>query len=246
MLTFPWYGWLIASFTSLFIGISKTGIPGLGIIAVPLLAEIMPARASTGFLLPMLICADLFAITYYRRHAIWRHLLRLIPWAVVGIVAGFFALRRISDNQLKPVIGVIVIAMLALHLWRERKAGKRLTVPRGWWFAASMGLLAGLSTMMANAAGPIMAIYLLAMRLPKHQYLGTGAWYFFIVNLLKIPFSASLGLITWTSLKTNLLLFPLIAFGAVVGIRLLKIIPQKLFIRLIQGLTAAGAVKLLI
>jgi uncharacterized membrane protein YfcA len=109
-----------------------------------------------------------------------------------------------------------------------------------------MGLLAGLSTMMANAAGPIMAIYLLAMRLPKHQYLGTGAWYFFIVNLLKIPFSASLGLITWTSLKTNLLLFPLIAFGAVVGIRLLKIIPQKLFIRLIQGLTAAGAVKLLI
>ena len=134
--------------------------------------------------------------------------------------------------------------MLALNLWRNRK-DEILEVPSGKWFPAAMGLSAGITTMMANAAGPIMAIYLLAMRLPKNAFIGTGAWYFLLVNCFKVPFSATLGLITWESLRLNLMLAPLIILGSFLGIRLAHYLPEKIFAALIQILAAAGALRLL-
>jgi len=226
------------------IGFSKTGLPGMGILAIPLMAWVLPARASTGVVLPMLIFADFFAVGYYRRFAVWSKLVRLLPWAAVGVFLGYLALGRVNDQQLKPIIGGIVLVMLALNFWRNYGKEDR-PVPAWWWFAALFGLLAGVTTMMANAAGPVMVLYLLAMRLSKNEFIGTGAWYFLLVNWFKVPFSAHLGLINNQSLHFNLVLFPLVAFGALGGIKLLKRIPEKIFNHIVQGLEALAAIGLL-
>jgi len=242
MTHFSFAGWIILAIAAFFIGISKTGIPGLGTLAIPLAALVIPARASTGVILPMLIFGDCFAVAFYRRHAVWKHLFRLIPWAAAGIIIGYFALGRISDRQLRPTIGFIVLAMLAVNC---SNGLERWNVPGRWWFACVMGLLAGVTTMMANAAGPIMILYLLAMNLPRHEFIGTGAWYYFLLNWFKVPFSANLGLINGASLHLNLMLFPVVAAGALLGVLALKRIPEEWFVRLVQVLTILAAVKLI-
>ncbi len=237
--------WAIAVLSAIIIGLSKTGLPGVGILCVPLMATILPAKASTGIVLPMLIFADIFAVAYYHRHAVWPHLLRLMPWAMAGIVIGYFIMGHINDAQLKPVIGAIVLVMLGLKYMRDRFRDDNANIPTQWYFAAALGLVAGITTMLANAAGPIMIIYLLAMRLPKNEFIGTGAWYFLILNWVKVPFSMHLGLITAASLKFNLILFPCVAIGAVAGIFLLRWIPQKAFNLAVQILAILAAVNML-
>ena len=238
-------GWIVVALCAMMVGITKTGIPGLGILVVPMMALVMPARKSTGILLGILILADLFAILYHRRNARWSHVIRLLPAAFVGVVAGFYGLRFVDDRQLKPIIGAIVLVMLGVNYWRTRAGGKDAPIPAQWWFAAGLGFIAGVTTMMANAAGPIMIIYLLAMRLPKIEFVGTGAWFFFIVNWLKVPLSAKLDLMTIESVKFDLMMLPFIAVGAVVGIFFLKRIGQKAFSTVVQILAVAAAIKLL-
>jgi uncharacterized membrane protein YfcA len=227
------------------VGTTKTGMPGLGILVVPLMALVLPTRQSTGILLGILILADFFAITYHRRNVRCGHVLRLLPAAFAGIVAGYFGLKFVNDKQLKPIIGGIVLVMLVVNYWRTKAKGEDAPVPTQWWLAAGLGFMAGVTTMMANAAGPIMIIYLLAMRLPKVEFVGTGAWFFFVVNWLKVPFSANLNLMTAESVKLNLMMLPFIAIGAVAGIFFLKRIPQKAFNAIVQILAAAAAIKLL-
>lgn len=245
MLELDLIGWIVVGLCAVMVGISKTGIPGIGILIVPLMASVLPARRSVGVLLGMLILADLFAIIYYRRHAQWEHLIRLLPIAFVGIVAGYFGLKVVSDKQLKPIIGVIVLAMLAINYWRTMTSSEDAAIPTKWWFPAVIGFSAGLTTMMANAAGPVMIIYLIAMQLPKVKFVGTSAWFFFVINWLKVPFSTSLDLMTAESVKFNFMMLPFIAAGAVMGILVLKRIPQKVFSIIMQILAAAAAIKLL-
>ena len=238
-------GWIVVGLCSLMVGTTKTGMPGLGIMVVPLMALVLPARQSTGILLGVLILADLFAIFYHRRNAKWGHVLRLLPAAFAGIVAGYFGLKVVNDRQLKPIIGGIVLIMLGINYWRTRTRGEEKPVPAQLWFAVALGFMAGVTTMMANAAGPIMIIYLLAMRLPKVEFVGTAAWFFFVINWLKVPFSANLELMTAESVKLDLMMLPFIAAGAIAGIFFLKRIPQKGFTAIVRILTAAAAIKLL-
>jgi uncharacterized protein len=188
---------------------------------------------------------DVFAVAYYRRHAIWSHLFRLLPYAAAGIVIGYFALDHVNDRQLRPIIGSIVLIMLALSYWRTWRGGDRLAVPSGHWFPAIIGLSAGVTTMMANAAGPILVIYFLAMRLPKDAFIGTGAWYFLLLNCFKVPFSADLNLINGDSLRFNLILAPLIVVGALAGVPVARRLPERAFAIAVQWLAALGAIKLL-
>jgi len=238
-------GWIVVALCSLMVGTTKTGMPGLGIMVVPLMALVLPARQSTGILLGILILADLFAIVYHRRNAKWSHVLRLLPAAFAGIVAGYFGLKVVNDRQLKPIIGGIVLIMLGINYWRTRTGGEETPVPAQWWFAVGLGFMAGVTTMMANAAGPVMIIYLLAMRLPKVEFVGTAAWFFFVINWLKVPFSANLELMTAESVKLDLMMLPFIAAGAIAGIFFLKRIPQKAFTAVVQILAVAAAIKLL-
>ena len=237
--------WFVVTLSALIVGISKTGIPGVGILPTILMALVLPAQKSVGLLLGILILGDVFAAAYHRRNAEWSHMIRLLPAAFAGIVAGFFAMKIINDRQLKPIIGAIVLVMLALNYWRTRARHENLHVPTQWWFAAALGFVAGLTSMMANAAGPIMVIYLLAMKLPKVAFVGTSAWFFFVVNWLKVPFSMSLDIMTRESLTLDLMMLPVIALGAVLGIFLLRRIPQRAFNAVMQILAAAAAIKLL-
>jgi uncharacterized protein len=242
--------WATLALTAFLVGIAKTGVPGVGIIAVPLIAIAwVDAKESVGLLLPLLIFADLFAAGYYRRKALWSHIIRLIPWALAGIITGYFAMMHINGQHLKPVIGGIVLAMLALKFWQSNRktdcAGDK-ELHLQWFFVVFIGFLAGITSMMANAAGPIMIIYLLAMHLPKTEFVGTAAWFFFIVNWLKFPFMMKLDLINVESLKLNVTLFPLIAIGAISGILILKYIPQKIFNKAVLILATAAAIKLIL
>jgi hypothetical protein len=218
-------------------------------LPVVIFAQVLPStRQSSGFVLPLLIFGDVVAVLNYRRHTQWTHLWKLFPWTAAGVLAGYFAMGRINDRQAAKLIGLIVFGLVILHLWRRRQAklaGPDGELSQGWWFAPMIGVLAGFTTLVANAAGPLMAIYLLAMHLPKLEFVGTGAVFFMLLNWFKVPFMVNLGLITTDSVKFNLLLAPAVLVGTFLGRWLLTRINQKWFENLALGLSAAGAVKLL-
>ncbi|HOP41107.1 MAG TPA: sulfite exporter TauE/SafE family protein [Syntrophales bacterium] len=244
MLDLNFLSWGMVVVCSILVGITKTGIPGIGILIVPLMATALPIGTSIGFILGMLIIGDLFAIVYHRHNARWRYMLYLLPAAIAGIVAGYFFLRIVNDQQLRPIIGIIVLVMLGINFWRTKHQTEETNIPTQWWFAACLGFIAGMTSMMANAAGPIMIIYLMAMKLPKLQFVGTSAWFFFIVNWIKVPFSAKLDMMTLATIKLNLMALPFIAVGALLGVFVLKRIPQKTFTAVVQVLAVAAAIKL--
>ncbi|WP_404458929.1 sulfite exporter TauE/SafE family protein [Oceanobacillus kapialis] len=239
--------WILVIFCALCIGFSKSGLPNLVILVVTLIMFVFPARDSVGIMLPMLLVGDLFAIIYYRRNVKWNHLKGLIPWVLIGIVAGYFVLERVSDEQLKPLIGIIVLVMITLHFTREKFGTKfNAMLPNSLGFTLLMGILGGFTTMVGNAAGAIMTIFLLVKGLPKKEFVGTGAWFFLFVNLIKVPFYVHLDLITLDSLSFNAWLVPAIILGAFIGIKVLPIIPQKIFTILVLVLAALGGINLLV
>lgn len=226
---FGFWTWFLTILCALLIGMGKTGLSGTGMIIVPIMAAVFGGKTSTGIVLPMLCVADLLAVLYYHRDADWKHILKLLPWTLVGLVAALFMGSNISDKQFKMLIALTVIISLGIMVWQDyiRKSNE---VPSGIWFSALFGLGAGFSTMIGNAAGPLMAIYLLSARLPKNKYIGTGAWFFLIINYLKVP----LQVIFWKNinlqtLTLNLYMIPPIAIGAYVGFKLVKIIPEKVY-----------------
>ena len=242
----PWQ-WTLLALAAFFVGMSKTGFAGLGVLGVAFFAIVLPARDSTGALLPVLVCADFFGVAIFHKHAEWSHLWKLFPWVVLGIVTGCFALGKFDNAEAKRTIGIILLVMVVLQLWRQRHTGDLAArLPHAWWFAALTGILAGFATMTANAAGPLMVIYLLAIGLPKLALVGTGAWFFLFVNLFKIPFSAHLGLITADSLRLDAVLcLPMIP-GALLGPVILKRINQQMFEAMVLVLTIIAAIRLLV
>src|SRR5690625_488221 len=228
------------------IGFTKSGIPSLGILVVTTLIFVFPAKESVGIMLPMLVIGDLFAVIFYRRNVVWKHLISLLPWVLIGILCGYFVLDIVNNDQLKPMIGIIVLLMIALHVWRE-KLGKKFNeiLPKSLWFTMAMGILGGFTTMIGNAAGGVMTIYLLVKGLPKSEFVGTGAWFFMFVNMIKIPLYIQLGLISTSSITLNVMMLPAILLGAFIGVKILPYIPQRVFQMLVLGFAALGAIRLL-
>lgn len=245
MIDFSSLQWSIALICAVMIGFTKTGIPGVGTLVIPLMAAIIPAKESTGFVLPMLAMADILAIIYWRRHVEWQQLVRLLPWTWLGILLGYLCMGHISNEHLKIFIGVLVLALMGISWLRDRKVPDD-RIPNHWLFAVSMGVLAGFVSMMANAAGPVMIIYLMAMGLRKEAFVGTRAWFFWILNLSKLPFSHRLNLITFQSLKANIALLPCIVIGGILGVIAVHRIPQKTFNIVVKMLAAGAAIYLCI
>lgn len=247
MISLEWWQWLIAVFGAIFIGLSKTGIPGVGIFSVALFAFLYkPSEVAqaTGLVLPLLIAADIVAVKSYHRHAVWSHLWRLFPWAAAGVIIGYLAMDFLDPRLIGKLIGLILIAMIALHVWRKYCL-KDDEIPKGMAFSAVMGLLAGFTTMVANAAGPIMVLYLLAMQLPKMAFIGTSAWYFLILNTFKAPFGVNLGIINASSLLLDACLAPFAIGGALWGRAILPKINQQLFENVALAFTVAAGIRLL-
>ena len=233
--------WILLCLSGLLIGMSKTGISGVGLMVVPLLANAFGGRPSVGLLLPILIFADIFAVTWYHRHADWKHILRLIPWAMGGIIAATFVGKSMSDITFNRLLAGMVIAGIAILVWQDLRSGK-IKIPKSRLFAAGLGVTGGFATMIGNAAGPVMALYLLSMRLPKNIYIGTGAWFFFIVNLSKVPLHIwSWKTITIESFLLNVMMIPAIAGGAFLGIWLVRLFPERIYRILIIVTTLLSA-----
>ena len=236
--------WVLAVICGMFVGVAKTGIGGMGTLVVPILAGIFGGKPSAGLLLPMLSMGDVFGVSYYHRHADWRHICRLLPWAVAGIMIGLFVGHAVSDTQFKHIIGTIILLSIPLMVWEERR-GENLRIPNTWWFSAITGLVGGFATMIGNAAGPIMALYLLSTRLPKNSFIGTGAWFFMIVNLIKIPLHVFVwGTITLRTFSFDVTMLPAIGFGAVLGVLVVRRIPERPYRVLVIIMTVIAAAKL--
>ena len=234
------WGTLLGS--GLLVGVTKTGLPGLGPVVAPLMAAAFPVRASVAIVLPMLIVADLVAIVYFRRHVVRSHLLRLVPAALLGIAAGTLLMRVIDDAQLRLLIAIIVVATVAAGAALVRKRTEARNIPL--WVAIVLGIVAGATSMVSNASGPMLTAYLLAMRLPKRELMGTGAWYYFILNVLKVPFHLAIGTMTGATLALNAVAAPVVLAGTVVGVVIVKRLPERAFRAAAMGLAMLAAANL--
>ena len=237
--------WALAILAAVVMGISKSGFAGLALVHVLTFAFLFGARDSTGIVLPMLIVGDLGAIRAFSQHAKWDHLWRTLPPACVGVIAGSLFMRRISDTTFTHVLGWILLGLTLLYAIRSRMPESATTVPRSPIFAWAVGLVAGVTTMLANAGGPIMTLYLLTMGLAKLEFTGTVSWFFFVINVFKVPFSLSLGLIDHRTLGLNLVLAPAILVGLVIGRWLIKRVPQRLFDGFLLAFVAIAALRLI-
>ncbi|MGV2900161.1 sulfite exporter TauE/SafE family protein [Microbacterium sp. AGC62] len=244
----PW-AWAALAVAAVTIGISKTALPGGSILAIALFAAVLPARTSTAATLLLLMVGDLFALFAYRRHAHWPTLLRLAPAVIAGLLVGFAFLALAGDGVVRRAIGVILLLMIAVTLWRrwrQSKADAAAPPSGGIVLAGAYGTLGGFTTMVANAGGPVMSMYFLATRTPVQVFLGTSAWFFAIINVIKVPFLAGLGLFHAPVLLMDAVLAPLVVIGALLGLRVARRMNQRVFDRIVIVLTVLGAVYLLI
>ncbi|MGO1851203.1 sulfite exporter TauE/SafE family protein [Microbacterium sp.] len=239
--------WAALALGAAVVGMSKAALPGVNTIAIALFAAALPAKQSTGALLVLLIVGDVFALLIHRRHARLRALLPLIPAVIVGILLGTAFLAFADNTWTKRVIGIILLLVIAVTLWRRRTERRGDTRPPGGrMMGVSYGALGGFTTMVANAGGPVMSMYFLAMRFPMREFLGTAAYFFAAVNIAKLPFSIGLGILTVPTLLVDAVLVPAVVLGAWLGKMLLTRMNQRFFDVAVIVVTILGAVYLLI
>lgn len=237
--------WTLFYLVALFIGMSKTGVHGAGMMVVPWLAAIFGGQSSSGILLPVLCIADIFGVWYYHRHASWVLLKKLFPWALAGTILGTSVGSSIDDHVFKMIMAVVILGSVVMMLWLER--GHRDDVPDHPWFAAATGIAGGFTSMVGNLAGSVMAVYFLSMRLPKAAFIGTTAWFFMVMNWVKIPFHVwSWHTITWSSVALDLTTIPVVLLGAALGVVVVRRMPERIYRAFIIGMTILAAVFMLI
>lgn len=246
-------GLFAGAVAAFFIGISKTGIPGAGIVSIPLLALVVSGRMIPGVMLPLLIVADFFAVAWYRRHTRWDLLRPLAIWLAVGFAfgIGFFIVVGSAPGAVERTIGAIVLVIIVAQLWKMWRETE--PQPLGPISTANYGTAGGFTTFVANAAGPVINTYLAGLRLHKSEFLGTAAWLYFVVNVSKIPFY--LGLQVWSDggeffsadgLRYDLFMIPAVIAGVMVGRAIYNRIAQRVFLVVILLLSALGAINLLL
>ena len=215
-------------------------MPGVGVLVIPLMViAVGDARMSAGWLLPILCTADIFAVWYWRRRAEAAQLFALAPWTLAGVAMGAVALA-LPEKTLRPVVGLIILTMLALHIRRKLRPDTLAVSSH----SATYGISAGFATTVANAAGPVMNLYLLSRRLPKEEFVATGAWFFFVINLTKIPIYLWHGLITPQSIAFDASMIPAVLCGALTGRWILGRTSPATFEVLVLILTAISTVLL--
>lgn len=246
--------WAMLGLGALIVGLSKTALPGAATVSVGLFALVLPAKDSTAALLLLLLVGDAMALWVYRRDPDIPTLLRLIPSVLAGIGLGALFFAAVDGAVVQQMIGAVLIVLVTVTLLRRRQEGRRDAEgthesdapPPSSGARAGYGVLGGFTTMVANAGGPVMSLYFLAMRMPVATFLGTAAWFFAVVNLLKLPFSLGLGLVTASTLTMDLVLLPLVLLGGALGAVSAQQVPQRVFETLILALTVLSAAGLIL
>lgn len=238
--------WTVIVLSALCVGMSKTGVQGIMLMMVPLLAMAFGAKESTGIILPMLCMADIMAVAYYKRIADWKVVAKLLPTAILGFFLAIGVDSFVPGGQFRRLMGWTLMLALGVMIWNEIFGKENRWMKKGW-YAAIFGLLGGFTTMIGNAAGPVMSVYLLSMRKEKMEYIGINAWFFLVVNLLKVPLQAFVWHnITWNSIALNLLMLPVIGIGAFIGVSIVKRLPERAFRRFIQVVTVLSVILMII
>lgn len=238
--------WLALFGAALIIGLSKSGVKGIVMFSILLLVPVFGGKMSMGLLLPMFLVGDVFAVKYYNRHAIWKYVWRLIPAAAVGVVLATLVGDSINEVQFTKAIALVILFSVFLLLYLEKYPIRKERVEHPL-FGLFMGFVGGFCSMIGNSGGPVLNLYLLSVGLPKNSFIGTGAYFFLLINLIKMPFHVFVwGTVNWQSIWLNVLVIPVILIGFFVGIRIVKLIPEKAFRWFIIGVTALAALKLLL
>jgi len=230
------------------IGLAKGGVPGVGNLTIILVATALPAKVSVGVLLPILIAGDVVAVVLYREHVLWPYIFKLMPSMLCGVVIGYFVFSRINDAQVQVLIGMILLGMTAVYFirkWLRRGKPGVDKLPDHPLFIGFTGIIGGFATMVANAAGPVAALYFIASGLPKYAYISTLAWFFLLVNLFKVPFMIDLGILSSSSLTFSLQFILFAIVGALITPAIVKRIHQNVFEILIWVFVVIGGLKFL-
>ena len=227
-------------------GMAKTGLPGVSILAILAMAEAFPgdAKASVGAIMPAIIVGDVIAVFWFRRHAQWRRVWSLIPFVAVGMVCGTILLHEVAGKRLGPILGWLVTGFLVIEVCRQYFRWQQ--TPDHWVFSALFGLVAGFGTMIGNAAGPVMTIYLISRGMQKQDLIGTAAWFFFIVNLSKLPVMTWLHMLNPDTVGFGFAVACFVPIGSILGAKLLRVIPQRPFDLLALGLAGLAAARLIV
>lgn len=239
------YQWFLFLLSAYFIGMAKGGIKGLGMVSIPLLATIFGGKLSTGIILEILLVADFLALPYFNKHTEWGYIRSIMPSTLVGLLAGMLLGNVINDAVFQNLIAAIILFSLALMIYWERRPidAEKLGHPV---VIAIFGFICGFTSMVGNAAGAILSVYMLAQRIPKNSFIGTQAGFFVVTNVLKVPVHLWL----WKTLDKNTLTLglytiPAVALGVLSGIILIRYIPERTFRYFIIAITAVMAIKLL-
>jgi len=245
----PW--WFLVGLAILLIGLTKSGFgSGVGLMIVPMTVIAMKnipgygPEVALGLMLPLLILGDFVAIYQYRRLFSMNIVRHMLPGTAVGVVVGALLLwwfHQFSDvlgALIRIEIGIESVGLVGLHWWREYR-GVQQHLMREPWRAQITGGFAGASSTLAHAAGPIIAMYLLPMRLDRQLFVGTCAIYFFILNVTKLPFYYGVGMFERISAPFALAFAPLVLVGAVFGFWINRRINDRLFSKIIYIVTFA-------
>ncbi|MDR2617386.1 MAG: sulfite exporter TauE/SafE family protein [Treponema sp.] len=243
LLPWQWAAWIALG---LCIGLSKAGFAGITTVIVPVIALIFGAKESTGLNLPLLCFADILAVIYYNQHTQWNYIIKLLPWTLAGFALALLVDRMVPVQAFKYLMGGSILAGLGVMIWNDLR-GKNKQPPSVWWFSAFFGIAGGFSTTIGNIAGPIMSVFLLSMRLPKNSFVGTSAWFFLIVNYLKLPIQ----IFIWKNITLDVLVFdltlvPAILAGGIMGVLMIKKIPEPVYRKVIEVLTLVSVIFLFV
>ena len=238
--------WILAVIAALAVGLSKAGFNAFVILTIVIMARIMPAKESTGAIVPMLLAGDLIACTIYRREVSWRELRDLLPMTLLGLLGGWVLMHYIPGEFFGRFLGWMILLMMLVVLWQEFDRRLLSAIMNHPIFVNTSGFLSGVTTMMANASGPVMTFYLLAKKVDKMTFVGTCAWFFFATNLVKLPLSLNLGLITKKSLMMNIALLPAVVIGMILGRLLLGRIPQVVFDWVLIVISIAASIRMIV
>ncbi len=241
-------GWALYFVCAVLIGMSKTGIQNIGTLAVPLFAFLFGAKYSTGIVLILLCIADLVAVIYYRKEFLWGEVKKLLPASLFGLIVGLLLGNYINDKVFKLLIGICIIVGVGIMIWLGKTSQqKQDKLTKNRWYSPVFGFILGFSTMIGNAAGPALSVYMLSKRLNKISFAATSAWFIMLLNFTKIPLQAFVWHnLTWAGLYLNLFAIPFILLGGYIGIRIVKILPEKKFRMLIMTLVVISAILLIV
>ncbi|MFR9602970.1 MAG: sulfite exporter TauE/SafE family protein [Rikenellaceae bacterium] len=239
--------WWVVILCAVLIGFCKTSFAAIGTIVVPIMALAFGPKPSTGLLLPILCIADLGAIIYYRRSCSWRHLVRLLGWAILGLFVGIVVDHFTPSAWFKYLLAFsILISVAVLLLNQTKKQRAEESTPQRGWLLAMYGIMGGFATMIGNAAGPIMSVYLLSINMPKMLFVGTSAWFFMAINYTKIPLQIWVwDNINYNSLLVGVLMIPFIALGSALGVRLVKVVSEEAYRKIVIWITLLSALVLI-